>query len=153
MDDNLLAAFAFGAGAGLLLTFYALWRGFTERRQLKAEIRRLKEHLQSHVELSHEGTVQRKEEIERLRQENENLRVTLQAWQQRPDRRQLRTLHLYDHAARQLMKNAPGFAHHWESALEQAEQVLAREERGILAFARRLILPRTGGSSSNDAED
>jgi len=150
MDDNLLLAFGCGAGAGLLLTLYAWYRGWQTRRGLEAEIRRLKEHLQAHMELSHEGTAARKEEVERLRAENENLRVTIKAWQQKPDRRELRTLHLYDHAARELMKNAPGFAAHWESALEQAERVIGQEDRGVLAFARRLILPRQRTASRSD---
>jgi hypothetical protein len=153
MEDNLLIAFALCFGAGVLLAIYVWWRGWLVRRSLQAEIQRLKNHLQSHMELSHEGTAHRKAEVERLKEENENLRVTLKAWQQKPDRRELRTLHLYDHAARQLMKSAPGFASHWQTALEEAEEVIAQEDKGFLAFARRLILPPTRGASSGRDRD
>ena len=82
------------------------------------------------------------DEIERLQRENENLRVTVKTWQQKPDRRELRQLHVYDHAVRTLMQNAPGFAPHWENALQKAEGVIEQEDRGVLAFARRLVLPK-----------
>jgi methyl-accepting chemotaxis protein len=158
MDESLLIAFATGGLAGLSLTFYVWWRAWTERRILQAELKRLTEHLRSHIELSHEGNAQRKDEIERLRKANENLRITVKQWQQRPDRRELRTLHVYDHAARSLMKRAPGFAAHWESALEEAEALIQQEDSGILAFARRLVLPRPrvsvrGDTPGNDPKE
>jgi hypothetical protein len=152
MDESLLTAFAFGLGVGLLLTIWTWWKAWLKKREMRAEIQRLKDHVQSHIELSHEGSHQRKEELERLRRENENLRISVKAWQQKPDRRELHTLHVYDHAARELMKNAPGFASHWEAALQDAEAVIAQEDRGVFAFARRLILPRTRtGGEPKDA--
>jgi len=154
MDETTLIAFATGGVAGLSLTLYVWWRAWAERRKLELELKRLTEHLRSHIELSHDGTAQRKDELERLRKANENLRITIKQWQQRPDRRELRTLHVYDHAARSLMKRAPGFASHWEAALEEAEALIQQEDSGILAFARRLVLPRprvsTRGVASSD---
>ena len=143
MDERLLTAFAFGLGVGLLSTVWTWAKAWLQKRELRAEVQRLRDHVHSHIELSHEGVHRKKEELERLRLENENLRVTVKAWQQKPDRRELRTLHVYDHAARQLMKSAPGFASHWEAALQEAEVRIAQEDQGVLAFARRLVLPRT----------
>jgi len=160
MDVRLLQIFAYGVCAGLLFAVYVWWRGWLEQRRLGAEIKKLREHLQSHMEISHEGNVQRREELDRLRTENENLRVTVKAWQQKPDRRELRMLHVYDQAARQLMKTAPGFAPHWEGAVEAAERVIEAEDRGVFAFARRLVLPRarvaevvTKDASADASED
>jgi len=142
MDPNLLWAFGYGLLAGLLFSFYVWFRGYQERRRLKLELGRLRTHLDAHLELSYAGTTKRKGEIDRLQRENENLRVTVKAWQQKPDRRELRQLHVYDHAVRSLMQNAPGFAPHWESALQKAESVIEEEDRGVFAFARRLVLPK-----------
>jgi len=141
MDPNLFWTFGYGLLGGLLFSFYVWFRGYQERRRLTIELERLRKHYNAHIELSYEGTNKRKGELERLQHENENLRVTVKAWQQKPDRRELRQLHVYDHAARQLMQNAPGFAPHWENALQRAEGVIGDEDRGLLAFARRLVLP------------
>lgn len=142
MDPNLFWAFGYGLLAGLLFSFYVWFRGYQERRRLGIELKKLRTHLDAHLELSYEGTHQRKNEIERLQKENENLRVTLKAWQQKPDRRELRQLHVYDSAVRSLMQSAPGFAPHWETALQKAEATIGDEDRGLLAFARRLVLPK-----------
>jgi hypothetical protein len=151
MDPNLFYAFGYGLLAGLLFSFYVWFRGFQERRRLKIELNRLRTHLDAHLELSYEGTAKRKGEIERLAHENENLRITVKSWQQKPDRRELRQLHVYDHAVRDLMQNAPGFAPHWERALQRAETLVGEEDRGVLAFARRLILPaRKGGPPESE---
>jgi hypothetical protein len=150
MDPSLFSFFGFGLFVGLLVCFYVWFRGLQERKRLSTELSKLRNHLDAHIELSHEGTAQRKAEVESLRKHNENLRVTLKAWQQKPDRRELRQLHVYDHAVRDLMRNAPGFAPHWENAVQKAETVIAEEDRGLLAFARRLILPTRKGTPPDE---
>lgn len=145
MDPALLAIFGAGLFLGLLPGVYVWFRGFHERRRLEAELKKLRSHVDAHIELAHEGTIQRKAEIERLEKMNENLRVTLKAWQLKPDRRELRQLHVYDHALREILRGTPGFAPHWEAALARAEAVVVEEDRGLLAFSRRFFLRgRTG---------
>jgi hypothetical protein len=53
-------------------------------------------------------------------------------------------LHVYDHALHQLLSNAPGFSPHWENALREAEQQVEQVDRGLLGFARRMVLPLAG---------
>lgn len=146
MDVRLIKFFGYGFAAGLVVVAYAVWSAWRRRRELQAEVRRLREHLHAHMELTHEGSTQRKNELEELKRQNENLRVTLKALRQKPDRRELRMLHVYDHAVRQLMLNAPGFASHWENAIRDAEQAVEQVDRGLLAYARRLVLPRRESS-------
>lgn len=150
MDAALLPILGFGFFLGLLPGVYVWFRGFHERRRLERELNKLRAHVDAHIELSHEGTVQRKAEIERLQKENENLRVTVKAWQQKPDRSELRQLHVYDHAVRELKRNAPGFAAHWETSLLRAETVIGEEDRGLLAFSRRLFLRSRGPAPPGD---
>lgn len=150
MDPTLLSLLGLGFFIGLCPSAYVWFRGFQERQRLTQELQKLRAHVDAHLELSHEGNVQRKAEIERLQKENENLRVTVKAWQQKPDRRELRQLHVYDHAVRDLMRNAPGFAPHWQSALERAETVIAEEDRGLLAFSRRLFLKSRGPTAPDE---
>jgi|SRR5688572_171723 len=144
MDTSQLTYLGYGVLVGLAV---ALWVGISawmRRRTLEAEVARLHKHLHDQMEITHEGAAQRKAELERLRLENENLRVTLKAWQQKPDRRELRMLQVYDHALHQLLQSAPGFSPHWEGALRDAEQAVAQIDSGLVAFARRLVLPRSG---------
>ena len=148
MDSGQLRFLGYGVLIGLAFAAWVAFNGWSRRRALDAELRKLRAHLQVHMEITHEGSTQLRDEAEQLRQQNENLRISLKAWQQKPDRRELRTLEIYDRAVRQLQANTPGFAVHWEAAMREAEQALSQMDRGLLAFARRLfVLPKRDPSS------
>jgi hypothetical protein len=141
MDTSQLTFLGYGVLVGLAVAAWVAFSGWRRRREIEAELRRLREHLHDHMEITHEGSRQRNAVLEQLRVENENLRVTLKAWQQKPDRRELRMLQVYDQALHQLLADAPGFSPHWEKALRDADQHVAKIDTGLLAFARRLVLP------------
>jgi hypothetical protein len=153
MDPSQLSFLGYGVLIGLAVALWVGISGWRRRRGIEAELERLRRHLHDQMEITNEGAHQRKQEIERLRQENENLRVTLKVWQQKPDRRELRMLHVYDHALHQLLSNAPGFSPHWENALREAEQHVEQVDRGLLGFARRMVLPLTGGKRREPPSD
>jgi hypothetical protein len=142
MDQSQLTFLGYGVLIGLAVALWVAIAAWNRRRSIEAEVRRLRQHLSDQMEITHEGAQQRKMELERLRQENENLRITLKAWQQKPDRRELRMLQVYDHALHQLLSSAPGFSPHWENALQEAEQHVAQIDSGLVSFARRLVMPR-----------
>lgn len=144
MDATQLTYLGYGVLIGLAVASWVAISAWLRRRALLAEVERLRRHLHDQMEITHEGAQQRRVELERLRQENENLRITLKAWQQKPDRRELRMLQVYDHALHQLLQNAPGFSPHWETALRDAEHAVAQIDSGLVGFARRLVMPRTG---------
>lgn len=143
MDLSQLKFLGYGLILGLLVAVWVAVSGWLRRREALAEVQRLRSHLHDQMEITSEGTQKQKQTIEKLRAENENLRVTLKAWQQKPDRRELRMLQVYDHAVHQLLANAPGFAPHWENALRDADQHIAQIDTGLIAFARRLVMPPT----------
>ena len=150
MNSTQLTFLGYGLILGLLAALWVAFSGWQRRRALEAEVLKLRAHLQVHLEITHEGSQQRKEELAQLQLENENLRITLKAWQQRPDRRELRALEVYDRAVRQLQGTAPGFSVYWESALQEAEAAVQQIDRGVLAFARRLFVPVRTRTSRND---
>jgi hypothetical protein len=153
MDTSQLTYLVGGLLVGLVVALWVGVGGWRRRREVEQEVLRLRRHLHDHMEVTHEGSRQQKLDAERLRQENENLRITLKAWQQKPDRRELRMLQVYDHAVREVSANAPGFATVWEKALRGAEASVADIDRGLVAFARRLVLPRSPkGSDRSDDE-
>ncbi len=141
MDPGQLTAFAYGVGLGLLAACVVAFNGWRRRRELEQQVQRLHSHLHDQMEITHEGAKQIKVELEQLRLENENLRVTLQTWKQKPDRRELHQLLVYDEAMRRVVSSVPGFSAYWENALKESEEQMARADRGLVAFARR-ILPR-----------
>ena len=139
--DTQLTAFGYGVLVGVVLAIAVGISAWLRRRTLEQELRRLHSHLHDHMSITQEGAKQVKMELERLRLENENLRVTLQSWKQRPDRRELHLLLVYDEAIRRVVSTVPGFPAYWENALKESEEQLSRADRGLVAFARR-ILPR-----------
>lgn len=141
MDLSQLKFLGYGVLIGLLVAVWVAISGWLKRRNMEAELLRLRSHLHDQMEITSEGTQKQKQTIEKLRAENENLRVTLKAWQQKPDRRELRMLQVYDQAVQQLLANAPGFGPHWQNALREADQHVAQIDSGIIAFARRLVMP------------
>jgi hypothetical protein len=143
MDLSQLKFLGYGVLIGLVLAVWVAISAWLKRSNMEAELQRLRSHLHDQMEITSEGTQKQKQTIEKLRVENENLRVTLKAWQQKPDRRELRMLQVYDHAVHQLLANAPGFAPHWENALRDADQHVAQIDSGLIAFARRLVMPPT----------
>jgi hypothetical protein len=74
---------------------------------------------------------------ERLKQENENLRLKIADLNRSPDRRALRDLEIVARAAQKMVQSAPGFAAAWESAKTQSLEELELEERGK-SLTRRL---------------
>jgi hypothetical protein len=115
------------------------------------EIKRLKELLHTKLEIearAHRGLNQ---ELEDLRKQNENLRITVQSLQQKPDRAELRQLYVYDAALRALLVRAPGFGAAWQVALEDAEQTVVATDTGVAAFVRRALSPRLVRSQPEQA--
>ena len=152
MDTGQLTFIGYGVLLGLVVALWVAITGWQRRRALVLELERLKKHLHDHMEISREGVQERKAEVDRLRLENENLRIAVKAWQQRPDRKELRMLQVYDRAVHRLLENAPGFSPHWEAAVRDAEQVVAQMDSGLVAFARRLVLPRGAKRREPDGE-
>jgi len=142
VDTSQLTALGYGIVIGLCVACVVAFSAWQRRRGIEQELRRLHSHLHDHMAITQEGSKQIKTELEQLRLENENLRVTLQAWKQRPDRRELHMLLVYEDAVRRVVSTVPGFSAYWENSLRESEETLARADRGLIAFARRL-LPRT----------
>lgn len=134
----------YGFFAGLIVALAAVISGWSQRRDLRSEMDRLRKHLHTHMEISNEGTGKLKTDLEELRRQNENLRITVQTWQQKPGRAEQRNLQIYDRAVRSILASTPGFSMAWEAALQKAEREVASADQGLIAFAKRLILPAKG---------
>jgi uncharacterized membrane protein YciS (DUF1049 family) len=142
-----LKPFLIGLYIGLLGCLVIYIRSKIKGRKFKKEIGRLKQHIQTKLEIEAETTERTKKNIEDLKSQVENLKISLQAYYEKPGRREIRQLHVYQKAVDILTEKAPGFAQSWLSALKESEGEIRKTEKGLIPFIRRLI-PGTAASSS-----
>ena len=139
-----------GLGVGLLLVLIVYLRESMKRRSLRKEIGTLKNHLQNKMEIEAEATEGRRLEIDRLKKENENLRITNQTLAQKPGRREVMNLHVYQRAIAIMTESAQGFAPMWQRALREAEAELEQSNQGGSSFIRKIIPTQIFGGNSTE---
>ena len=145
--------FVLGLGLGLVLMIIVWVQGILKRRSLVREIANLKNHLHTHMEISAKGNESNKNELETLKKQAENLRMTVATLKAKPGRTELRTLHIYDKAIHLMFERAPGFAPAWEGILKEAEQDMQDTEKGFFPLMRKVFRPSLPqGTQSNDSQ-
>ena len=134
--------FAWGLAIGLILVFMTWVMALAKRGELRREVRRLREHLNTQMDITQRGNSAMKAELESLKTQNENLRVAVKEWQTKPGRGEMRQLSIYDRAIRILNQNAPGFSPVWEKAVKESEAELVESESGSMgSVLRRAFRP------------
>lgn len=126
-------------------------------RALKAacdkESARLKQMLTDRMELESEGLTKLKKENEELKKANENLRISIQTYAQKPGRKELQRLTVYQTAVDRLILNSPGFGAAWQAALKDSEAEFEKTYVGVQAFIRKMIPTRTDAQVIGEIED
>ena len=142
--------FTWGLLLGLLITTFIWKSGFTARRnvardlkRVEGEMKNLQSHLNTQLKINASGN-------ESLRKQNETLRVNNAALQQKPGRAEQRLLQIQEIAIRTMREQAPGFASAWEKALRQGEAEVDASESGLAKLVRRVI-PGLGNSAPAQA--
>ena len=145
--------FTWGLLLGLLITAFIWKSGFTARRNVARELKRvdgemknLQSHLNTQLKINASGNESLQIELESLRKQNETLRVNNAALQQKPGRAEQRLLQIQEIAIRTMREQAPGFASAWEKALRQGEAEVDASESGLAKLVRRVI-PGLGNSA------
>ena len=126
IQQILLNHFTWGLLLGLVFTGLALYRVMW----LRGELKRYKRHLSDRLEIDAESAQKNRSELERLKKENENLRVKIASLSDFPERRVERDLEIYARAERRMVVGVPGFAGPWESAKHDALLEIQGEEAG-----------------------
>lgn len=139
--------FLIGLGCGLAVALIVFIVLMIRLRELKAssekEKDKLRQMLAARMELESEGLNKLKSENEELRKQNENLRISMQTYAQKPGRKELQRLNVYQKAVDRLIINSPGFGAAWQAALKESEDEFEKTYVGIQAFVRRLIPTKT----------
>ena len=116
---------------GFLLGFLLCILSLFAHMKTKGELKRLKGHLSDKLEIEAEKLSEMKAHIEKLKGENENLRMKVNTGRVQNDFLSLeRELEIYARAEKGMVVNAPGFAQAWEKAKEAALTEIEAEESG-----------------------
>ena len=117
-------------------------------RKHKKELKEYQDHLERQMKITDAGNKTLMADMEALKKENENLRISVKTLGQKPGRAELRQFNIYDNALRKMMLQAPGFSSAWESALQEAEREYEENEAGF-----KNIIGKVFGSGSSHNEN
>lgn len=131
--------FAKGLAIGIFFCIIILVRGIMRRRELTKEVSRLRTHLHTKLEIDSKENERRKQELEILKQERDNLRITVQSLNQKPGRKEIRQFYVYQTALDMMFEKAPGFAPAWQITLKEAENLFEKSEKGVVPLLKRLM--------------
>ena len=143
--------FAKGLALGLLICAIIYIRGFIRRNELSKEVNRLRSHLHTKLEIDSSENERRKSELEKLKQERDNLRITVQSLNQKPGRKEIRQYFIYQTALDIMFEKAPGFAPAWQITLKEAEGLFEKSEKGVVPLLKRLM-PSTPDKQAEEYE-
>lgn len=136
--------FTWGLLVGLIFAAWAFFGGWAARRELKREVRRLEEHGRTAAEINAKGNQALMDEVAELKKTTENLRISLAALKEKPDRAELQKLYVLDKAVHLMYERVPGFAPAWEGIVKEAQAEMDKTATGLLPWIRRIVHPSLG---------
>ena len=139
--ENTLLGIVLIIASFILGWFISYIKSRFEIRNHKKELKEFQEHLNRQMKITGEGSKNLEGELEKLRKENENLRVSVKTLGQKPGRAEVRLLNIYDGALRKMMLNAPGFSGAWEASLQEAEREYEENEKGFKSIIKKVFSP------------
>jgi len=146
-EEICMQSFLIGLGIGVVLAIVLVVIMSVKRHQenlaVSKETERLKRMLTDRMDLESDGLSKLKEQNEDLKKQNENLRITLGTYSQKPGRKEVARLHVYQLAVDRLTINSPGFGAAWQAALKDSEDEFQKTYVGVQPFIKRLIPIKT----------
>ncbi len=141
--QNFLIGLGIGVVLAIVLVVVMSIKRHKELLAVSKETERLKRMLTDRMDLESEGLSKLKEQNEELKKQNENLRISLNTYSQKPGRKEVARLHVYQLAVDRLTINSPGFGAAWQAALKESENEFQRTYVGVQPFIKRLIPIKT----------
>jgi MFS superfamily sulfate permease-like transporter len=141
--QNFLIGLAVGVVLAIVLVVTMSVKRHREILVATKENERLKRMLTDRMDLEGDGIAKLKDQNEELKKQNENLRISLGTYSQKPGRKEVARLHVYQLAVDRLTINSPGFGAAWQAALKEGEDEFQKTYVGVQPFIKRLIPIRT----------
>jgi len=145
--------FLFGLVIGLVLAVVFWFRSVIKARVLSAEIKKLRDHLHTKFEIESADNERRKEQLDQVKQERDNLRNMIQVLNQKPTKQEVRQTQVYQKAIETMFEKSPGFAPAWQITLKEAEEEMRNAEKGILPFFKRMTGSSPASYSVSSSEE
>ena len=149
--------FLIGLGSGLLLALIVFMIMEIKLRSVKSTAKadndKLKSMLTDRMEIESEGITRLKSENEKLKKENETLRISIQTYSQKPGRKELQRLQVYQTAVDRLIINSPGFGAAWQAALKDSEIEFEKTYIGVQPFIKKLIPMKTDAAVIKEIDE
>lgn len=134
-----LIGLAIGLFISIVVFFWQLAKRNKEKSESKSQVEKLRGMLNDRMDLESNGLSSLKIELEKLRKENENLRVSINTLSQKPGRKEVQRLQTYQEAIDKLIISSPGFGAAWHTSLKEAEAELEKTYTGVLPFFKKVI--------------
>ncbi|NQT59659.1 MAG: hypothetical protein HQ557_11820 [Bacteroidetes bacterium] len=131
--------FLIGLGAGLIFFIIAIINNLRIRRKHKKEVLRIKSIVTQKMDIESDSFSRMREEIDNLKKQNENLRISVRTLSQKPNRREVAKLQVYQRAIEIMSLRAPGFAPAWQTALSESEKEYDKIFTGLEPFVRKVV--------------
>ena len=141
--QNFLIGLGIGVVLAIVLVVVMSLNRHKEMLQQKQETERLRRMLNDRMDLESDGLAKLKEDNEELKKQNENMRISLNTYSQKPNRKEMARLHVYQLAVDRLTINSPGFGAAWQAALKESEEEFQKTYVGVQPFIKRLIPMKT----------
>ncbi|HKL59161.1 MAG TPA: hypothetical protein VJ863_04615 [Sphaerochaeta sp.] len=141
--QNFLIGLGIGVVLAIVLVVIMSVNRHKETLQEKKENDRLRRMLNDRMDLESDGLAKLKDSNEDLKKQNENLRISLNTYSQKPNRKEVARLHVYQLAVDRLTINSPGFGAAWQAALKESEDEFQKTYVGVQPFIKRLIPMKT----------
>lgn len=151
--ENILYGLAAGLIIALIIYIVMTVKLKGAKSAAEKENARLRQMLSDRMELESEGVARLKKENEELRKNNENLRISMQTYAQKPGRKELQRLTVYQTAVDRLIINSPGFGAAWQAALKESEDEFEKTYTGVQAFIRKMIPLKTDAQLISEIDD
>lgn len=151
--NDFIVGLIVGLAVAVVLAVALLSKAASAKKEAKAEVEKYKRMLQDRMELESDGLTKLKGEVEELKKQNENLRISLNTMSQKPGRKEMQRLDVYQTAAERLSINSPGFAPVWQAALKESEAEFRKTFLGLTPYLRKHISTKTSDAVLIENDD
>lgn len=149
--------FLIGLAIGVVLTVVILIsmsvKSHKNDLEHKSDIDKLKNMITDRMDIESESITVLKDELADLKKKNEELRITLMNYSQKPGRKEITRLHVYQAASESLMLSAPGFSAAWQAALKESVGEFEKTYTSLHPFVRRIIPARFTEQITDDTNN